>query len=508
MHVCLQSPHRYPHCHIGARCHRALREAKAIIRGYSLCFYILMKGKAKSGTKPWGGRFGEETDSAVEAFTASVHLDRRLYRQDIRGSLAHAEMLHRVGLLSTEEHQQIQSGLQQIREEIESGSFTWRPELEDVHMNIESALVERIGETGKKLHTARSRNDQVAVDMRLYLREASDEISGLVREVQEVLLNLAEQEAETVMPGYTHLQVAQPISFGHHMLAWNAMLERDRERLADCRKRINVSPLGAAALAGSSHPVDPAFTAELLGFERAFENSLDAVSDRDFAVEFVATAALLMVHLSRMGEELVLWCSPRFGFVELPDRFCTGSSIMPQKKNPDVPELIRGKAGRVLGDLVALLTLLKGQPLAYNRDNQEDKEPLFDSVDTLRGCLGVLRGLLGALQINRDAMREAVEQGYATATELADYLVTKGVPFRDAHEITGQAVAKAIAEGKQLPELSLEELQIFSAEIDEDVLKLLHPEGAMHRHAHPGGPAPEAVRKAVLQAREKIGRQK
>ena len=467
-----------------------------------------MKNKEKSGAKPWGGRFGEETDSAVEAFTASVQLDWRLYRQDIEGSLAHAEMLQGAGLLSKEEHEQIQTGLQQIREEIDSGSFRWRPELEDVHMNIEAALVERIGEAGKKLHTARSRNDQVAADMRLYLREATDEISALVREVQEVLLDLAEREAETIMPGYTHLQAAQPISFGHHMLAWNAMLGRDWERLADCRKRINISPLGAAALAGSSHPIDPAFTAKQLGFEGVFENSLDAVSDRDFAVEFTAAAALLMVHLSRIGEELVLWSSTQFGFVELPDRFCTGSSIMPQKKNPDVPELIRGKAGRVQGNLVALLTLMKGQPLAYNRDSQEDKEPLFDSVDTLRDCLGILRDLLAALQPNRDAMRAAVERGYTTATELADYLVTKGVPFRDAHEITGQAVAKAIAAGKQLPALSLAELQQFSAKIEEDVLALLHPEGAMRCHDHPGGPAPEAVREAVRQARKKIGSRK
>nr|NIP72823.1 argininosuccinate lyase [Gammaproteobacteria bacterium]NIR97762.1 argininosuccinate lyase [Gammaproteobacteria bacterium]NIT63472.1 argininosuccinate lyase [Gammaproteobacteria bacterium]NIV20404.1 argininosuccinate lyase [Gammaproteobacteria bacterium]NIX10922.1 argininosuccinate lyase [Gammaproteobacteria bacterium] len=389
--------------------------------------------------KPWMGRFTEPTDAFVEEFTASVGFDRRLYRHDIEGSLAHARMLARTGLLSQRELDAITKGLEEIRDDIERGDFAWSTELEDVHMNIEARLTQRIGEAGKKLHTARSRNDQVATDMRLYVRAEIDRIVELLTRAQLALLDLAEREAETIMPGFTHLQVAQPVTFGHHMMAWYEMLARDGERLADCRRRLNVMPLGAAALAGTGFPIDREYTAQELGFERPSANSLDSVSDRDFAIEFAASAALLVTHLSRFSEELVLWSSAQFGFVELADRFCTGSSIMPQKKNPDVPELVRGKAGRVNGNLVALLTLMKGQPLAYNKDNQEDKEPLFDSADTAAACLRAFADMVPAIEPNRQRMLEAAREGFSTATDLADYLVRKGVAFRDAHEIVGRA---------------------------------------------------------------------
>ncbi len=451
--------------------------------------------------KPWMGRFTEPTDAFVEEFTASVGFDRRLYRHDIEGSLAHARMLARTGLLSQRELDAITKGLEEIRDDIERGDFAWSTELEDVHMNIEARLTQRIGEAGKKLHTARSRNDQVATDMRLYVRAEIDRIVELLTRAQLALLDLAEREAETIMPGFTHLQVAQPVTFGHHMMAWYEMLARDGERLADCRRRLNVMPLGAAALAGTGFPIDREYTAQELGFERPSANSLDSVSDRDFAIEFAASAALLVTHLSRFSEELVLWASAQFGFVELADRFCTGSSIMPQKKNPDVPELVRGKAGRVNGNLVALLTLMKGQPLAYNKDNQEDKEPLFDSADTAAACLRAFADMVPAIEPNRQRMLEAAREGFSTATDLADYLVRKGVAFRDAHEIVGRAVRLAADGGRGLESLSLEELQGFSPVIGEDVFELLTVEGSVAARDHVGGTAPSQVRAAVQRAR-------
>ena len=455
--------------------------------------------------KPWAGRFTEATDRFVEAFTASVSFDQRLARHDIQGSIAHATMLARIGVLSEPEQKAIVAGLEAILRDLDRGEFDWSVELEDVHMNIEARLTERIGEAGKKLHSGRSRNDQVATDLRLYLREEIDHIGELILRLQAALLDLAEQEAETIMPGFTHLQVAQPVTFGHHLLAWYEMLARDAERLRDCRKRVNVMPLGAAALAGTSFPLDRQYTAELLGFDRPAANSLDAVSDRDFAIEFGACASLIMLHLSRFSEELILWASPQFGFVDLPDAFCTGSSIMPQKKNPDVPELVRGKSGRVFGHLIGLLTLMKSQPLAYNKDNQEDKEPLFDTVDTLSHCLRAFADLVPRLRPNRDAMYRAARNGYATATDLADYLVRRGVAFRDAHEIVGKAVRLGIETGRDLAELSLAELRQFSSSIEADVFEVLTLEGSVRARDHFGGTAPERVRKAVRSAREALG---
>ena len=455
-----------------------------------------------STEKPWSGRFTEPTDTFVEAFTASVAFDRRLYRHDIAGSIAHARMLAHVGVLSAAECDTIVNGLRQIEAEIDAGQFEWRTALEDVHMNIEARLIERIGDAGKKLHTGRSRNDQVATDMRLYLRDGIDEAMAALRRLQEALLTVAEREAGTVMPGFTHLQVAQPVTFGHHLLAWFEMLARDRARLADCRKRVNIMPLGAAALAGTSYPIDRAFTAKALGFDAPAENSLDAVSDRDFIIEFVSAAALLLMHLSRFSEELILWSSSQFGFIELSDAFCTGSSIMPQKKNPDVPELVRGKAGRVQGNLVALLTLMKGQPLAYNKDNQEDKEPLFDTLDTVLGSLKVFADMIPAMTVRREAMRNAALRGFATATDLADYLVRKGVAFRDAHEVVGRAVRHGIESGRDLSDMPLEELKAFSASIEQDVYALLTLEGSIAARNHIGGTAPEQVTAAIKRARK------
>ncbi|MES1994410.1 MAG: argininosuccinate lyase [Pseudomonadota bacterium] len=451
--------------------------------------------------KPWGGRFSEGTDAFVEAFTASVGFDQRLYRQDIAGSIAHARMLARVGVLSAAECEQIVTELDAIRAEIEAGRFEWSVALEDVHMNIEARLVARIGEAGKKLHTGRSRNDQVATDIRLYLREAIDALVGELDRLRRGLLDLAEREADTLMPGFTHLQVAQPVTFGHHLMAWHAMLVRDRERLHDCRRRVNVLPLGAAALAGTVYPLDRAYVAEQLGFAAISENSLDAVSDRDFAIEFAAVASLILMHLSRFSEELVLWSSAQFDFIALPDRFCTGSSIMPQKKNPDVPELVRGKTGRVYGNLVSLLTLMKAQPLAYNKDNQEDKEPLFDTVDTVAGCLRAFADMVPAIEVKRDNCRESARRGFATATDLADYLVRKGVAFRDAHEIVGKAVALGVREGRDLSLLSLAELQSFSPLIEADVYAVLTLEGSVAARRGYGGTAPEQVRAAIARAR-------
>ena len=453
--------------------------------------------------KLWGGRFDELTDLLVETFTESVSFDWRLYSHDIEGSIAHARMLAKVGVLTRAEAARIAGGLTRIRREIDQGEFRWDPALEDVHMNIEARLTERIGALGKKLHTGRSRNDQVATDLRLYLRHWIDRIDGLLALCGTRLLDLAEREADTILPGFTHLQIAQPVTFGHHMLAWREMLERDRARLADARKRVNVLPLGAAALAGTVYPIDREYTAKLLGFEAVAENSLDAVSDRDFAIEFAAAGALVMVHLSRMCEELILWANPMFGFVMLPDRFCTGSSIMPQKKNPDVPELIRGHAGRAVGGLVALLTLMKSQPLAYNRDNQEDKPAVFDLVDTVVECLQVFAELIPVIKVERKACRDAALRGYSTATDLADYLVRRGVPFRDAHHAVGAAVAHALKKGVDLAGLELDELRRFSPKIGPDVYKCLTLEGSVAARNHIGGTAPAQVRAAIRRARKK-----
>ncbi|MCZ6658416.1 MAG: argininosuccinate lyase [Gammaproteobacteria bacterium] len=451
------------------------------------------------------GRFTEATDAFVEAFTASVTFDQRLYRHDIRGSIAHCRMLGHVGVVEASEVERIVAGLQQIHKEIDDGDFDWSVGFEDVHMNIEHRLIEAIGEVGKKLHTGRSRNDQVATDMRLYLREEIDVLLYVETDLLKVLLDLAEQHTGTIMPGFTHLQAAQPVTFGHHVLAWFEMLSRDRDRLGDCRKRVNVLPLGSAALAGTTFPIDREFVAAELGFDAISTNSLDAVSDRDFAIEFCSCAAMTMMHLSRWCEELVLWTSQRFDFVTLPDRFCTGSSIMPQKKNPDVPELIRGKSGRVFGQLVALLTLMKSQPLAYNKDNQEDKEPLFDAVDTLRDCLTAMVGLVPNIEPNVDTMRAATLDGYITATDLADYLVRNSVPFRDAHRIVGQVVGYAIEHDKPLDALTLEELQAFGGDaIHENVFRSLSIEGSVAARHHLGGTAPAAVIQAIAAARRRL----
>ena len=454
----------------------------------------------KPADKLWGGRFSEPTDAFVEDFTASVGFDRRLYRQDIAGSIAHATMLARVGVLSEADAAAIVTGLEVIRDAIEAGEFDWSVGLEDVHMNVEARLTEQVGDVGKRLHTGRSRNDQVATDLRLWLRDEIDVVCATLVRLMEGLAGLAEREAETIMPGFTHLQVAQPVTFGHHVLAWFEMLRRDHGRMRDCRARVNIMPLGAAALAGTSFPIDREVSAELLGFDAVTENSLDAVSDRDFAIEFCASASLVMMHLSRMAEELVLWSSAQFDFITLPDRFCTGSSIMPQKKNPDVPELVRGKSGRVFGHLMALLTLMKSQPLAYNKDNQEDKEPLFDAVDTVKDSLRAFADMLPEIGVNAERMRAAARQGFATATDLADYLVRKGMPFRDAHEVVGKAVRHGVETGRDLAEMTLDELQRFSPTIDADVFDVLSLEGSVAARNHLGGTAPEQVRAAVQRA--------
>jgi len=452
----------------------------------------------------WGGRFSEATDAFVQRFTASVEFDQRMYAQDIQGSIAHATMLAKVGVLTDAERDDIIKGLVEIKADIEAGNFEWSIALEDVHMNIEAALTAKIGITGKKLHTGRSRNDQVATDIRLYLRDEIDHMSAEITRLQTGLIELATQEADTIMPGFTHLQTAQPVTFGHHLLAWNEMLERDFARLQDCRKRTNVMPLGAAALAGTTYPIDRAMTAELLGFDAPTENSLDSVSDRDFAIEFTAACATIMMHLSRFSEELVLWASAQFNFIDLPDRFCTGSSIMPQKKNPDVPELVRGKAGRIFGHLMGLLTLMKSQPLAYNKDNQEDKEPLFDTIDNVGGSLRAFADMMPFVVSKKDVMREAALRGFSTATDLADYLVRKGVAFRDSHEIVGSAVGYGVKTGKDLGEMSLEELQQFGDMITDDVFDVLTLEGSVAARDHLGGTAPNQVRAAAKRAAEKL----
>jgi len=456
--------------------------------------------KEQDTSKLWGGRFSEATDAFVQRFTASVQFDQRMAAQDINGSLAHATMLCRVGVLDAAELEEIEQGLAQIQAEIDAGSFQWSIELEDVHMNIEARLTQLIGVTGKKLHTGRSRNDQVATDIRLYLRSGIDAIAAQLSRLQHGTIALAAQHTDTIMPGFTHLQTAQPVAFGHHLLAWNEMLQRDYGRLMDCRRRLNQSPLGAAALAGTTYPIDREQTASALGFDKPTENSLDSVSDRDFAIEFCSFAALLMTHLSRMSEELVLWTSSQFNFIELPDRFCTGSSIMPQKKNPDVPELVRGKVGRVNGHLISLLTLMKSQPLAYNKDNQEDKEPLFDTVDTVLDSLRAFADMIPAIRPQQEQMREAARRGFSTATDLADYLVGLGLPFRDAHEVVGQAVAHGVANDLDLAEMDLATLQGFCADIREDVFEVLTLEGSIAARDHLGGTAPAQVAAAARRA--------
>jgi len=451
--------------------------------------------------KPWGGRFVERTDAFVEKFTASVGFDWRLYAYDIEGSRAHARTLAKADIISKADCERLLSSLSEIQAEIERDEFEWQVSLEDVHMNVEARLIERLGEVGKKLHTGRSRNDQVATDLRLYLRAEIDSMQQVIRRLQCGLLDLAEPHADTIMPGFTHLQVAQPVTLGHHLMAWFEMLERDHGRLVDCRVRVNVMPLGSAALAGTVYPLDRQYTAGLLGFECPSNNSLDAVSDRDFAIEFCAAGALVMTHLSRMAEELILWNCPRFAFIELPDRFCTGSSIMPQKKNPDVPELVRGKTSRVYGNLMALLALMKGQPLAYNKDNQEDKEPLFDTVDTLKDCLRAFADMIPTIAVNKEVMRDAVDEGHATATDLADYLVRKGVAFRDAHAIVGQTVRIAVDLKQPLSGLKLEILRKLSPVIGQDVYDILTPEGSVNSRNLLGGAAPVQVRSQITAAR-------
>ncbi len=454
----------------------------------------------------WGGRFAESTDAFVQEFTTSIGFDQRLARYDIQGSVAHARMLAKIGVITDQDRDDIERGLALIASEIEAGSFAWSVALEDVHMNIEARLTELVGDAGKRLHTGRSRNDQVATDIRLYLRDAIAVCTAELERLLRGIATLAGAHTDVVMPGFTHLQTAQPVSFGHHLLAWFEMLMRDAERLDDCAKRVNVMPLGAAALAGTSYPIDRAYTAELLGFDRPAANSLDAVSDRDFAIEFCASAALCMMHLSRIAEELVNWASTQWQFVDLPDRFCTGSSIMPQKKNPDVPELVRGKSGRVYGALMSLLTLMKSQPLAYNKDNQEDKEPLFDTIDTLLGSLRAFADMIPNIQPRADVMREAASKGFATATDLADYLVRKGVAFRDAHEIVGSAVGYAVSQGVDLADLELATLQGFGAMIEADVFDILTLDGALASRDHYGATAPNQVAMAAKTALERVER--
>ena len=452
----------------------------------------------------WAGRFDEPMSDLVKRYTASVDFDQRLWQQDIRGSLAHARMLAKQQIISAQDLADIERGMAQILGELERGEFTWSLDLEDVHLNIEHRLTSLVGDAGKRLHTGRSRNDQVATDIRLWLRDSIDVLTELFKRLQLALVTLAEQHAATPMPGFTHLQVAQPVTFGHHLMAYVEMLARDAERLTDLRRRVNRLPLGSAALAGTTYPIDRHFVAEQLGFEAVCENSLDAVSDRDFAIEFCAAASLAMIHLSRFSEELVLWMTPRFGFVMLADRFCTGSSIMPQKKNPDVPELARGKTGRVIGDLTTLLVLMKGQPLAYNKDNQEDKEPLFDAVDTLTDTLRIFVDLVPGITVRPAPMANALLQGYATATDLADYLVRKGLPFREAHEVVGLAVKAAEKKGVDLADLTLSELQAFSSLIESDVVNALTIDGSLAARNHIGGTAPNQVKAAIERARKRL----
>ena len=460
------------------------------------------QGADATQPRGWSGRFGEPMSERMRRFNASIDFDRRLAAVDIAASIAHARMLAATGVLSDVDLAAIERGLEQIKGEIERGEFVWSRELEDVHFNIEKRLTILVGDAGKRLHTARSRNDQVATDLRLWLRDAIDALTDSLRALRAALIDLAEKHADTIMPGYTHLQVAQPVTFGHHLLAYEAMLARDAERLADCRHRVNRLPLGSAALAGTGFPIDRQRVATELGFEALCPNSLDAVSDRDFAIEFAAAAALIMMHLSRFAEELVLWTNPRFGFVIIADRFCTGSSIMPQKRNPDVAELVRGKSARVVGHVAGLLVLMKAQPLAYNKDNQEDKEPLFDTVDTLADCLAIMTDLVATgLAAVPERMRAAASEGFATATDFADYLVRKGAPFRDAHEAVARAVRHAEAAGCDLSELPLDQLRQFSPLVAQDLYASLTLEGSVASRDHPGGTAPARVRAAAAAAR-------
>ncbi len=455
-------------------------------------------------TEAWSGRFNEPVAELVKQYTASINFDKRLAEFDIQGSLAHAQMLGAQGIISHDDVRKIEQGLAEILAEIQAGKFEWQLDLEDVHLNIEKCLTDKIGDAGKRLHTGRSRNDQVATDVRLWLRATSDDVLIGINKLQTSILDLAEQHVDTIMPGFTHLQVAQPVTFGHHLMAYFEMLKRDAERFVDCRKRINRLPLGAAALAGTSYPIDREQVAKTLGFDGVCENSLDAVSDRDFAIEFSAAASVLMMHLSRFSEELILWSSPRFAFIDIADRFCTGSSIMPQKKNPDVPELVRGKTSRVVGHLMGLLTLMKGQPLAYNKDNQEDKEPLFDTADTLLITLEIYADMLRGIKVNQASMRLAALEGFATATDLADYLVKKGMPFRDAHEVVALAVKHGVQKSCDLAELPIKELQQFSQMISDDVYKVLTLEGSIASRNHIGGTAPNQVKQAIARARKSL----
>jgi argininosuccinate lyase len=469
------------------------------------------KNSLDNKDQAWSARFAEPVAELVQRYTASVDFDKRMALVDIQGSLAHAEMLAAQKIISAQDYAEIQKGMAQILSEMKDGTFTWELALEDVHLNIEARLTKLVGDAGKRLHTGRSRNDQVATDIRLWLRGAIDEIQSELTSFRRGLLGLAEKHAETIMPGFTHLQVAQPITFGHHMMAYAEMFARDAERLNDCRKRVNRLPLGSAALAGTSYPIDRERVAKTLGFEGVCQNSLDAVSDRDFAIEFCAAASLAMTHISRLSEELILWMSPRVGFIDLPDRFCTGSSIMPQKKNPDVPELARGKTGRVNGNLISLLTLMKGQPLAYNKDNQEDKEPLFDSADTLRDTLRIFADMVPHIQVKAETMRAAALQGFATATDLADYLVKKGLPFRDAHEAVAHAVKACSMKGCDLSDLDLADLRAAcdlgnnANLIEEDAFEVLTLEGSVNSRKHTGGTAPEQVKKAIAAYRKTLG---
>jgi argininosuccinate lyase len=469
------------------------------------------KNSLDNKDQAWSARFAEPVAELVQRYTASVDFDKRMALVDIQGSLAHAEMLAAQKIISAADYAEIQKGMSQILSEMKDGTFTWELALEDVHLNIEARLTKLVGDAGKRLHTGRSRNDQVATDIRLWLRGAIDEIQTELKSLRSGLLGLAEKHAETIMPGFTHLQVAQPITFGHHMMAYAEMFARDAERLTDCRKRVNRLPLGSAALAGTSYPIDRERVAKTLGFDGVCQNSLDAVSDRDFAIEFCSAASLAMTHISRLSEELILWMSPRIGFIDLPDRFCTGSSIMPQKKNPDVPELARGKTGRVNGNLISLLTLMKGQPLAYNKDNQEDKEPLFDSADTLRDTLRIFADMVPHIQVKAETMRAAALQGFATATDLADYLVKKGLPFRDAHEAVAHAVKACSTKGCDLSDLSLDDLRAAcdlgsnANLIEQDAFEFLTLEGSVNSRNHVGGTAPEQVKKAIAAYRKTLG---
>ncbi len=461
---------------------------------------------SKKINQSWGGRFNEPTNEFVKHFNASIEFDKILAPFDIQGSIAHAQMLSEQGIIEKAEFNQIKDGLEKILDMINSGNFEWSIDLEDVHMNIEAKLIDIIGETGKKLHTGRSRNDQVATDIRLYLRHEIIEIKKQINQFLTVLLDLAEREVETIMPGFTHLQVAQPISFAHHMMAYFEMLKRDLDRLTDAYKRVNTLPLGSAALAGTTYPINRERVAELLNFDALCQNSLDAVSDRDFIVEFLSIASTIMMHLSRMSEELIIWNSAQFDFVELPDSFCTGSSIMPQKKNPDMPELIRGKTGRVYGSLLNILTVMKGQPLAYNKDNQEDKEPLFDAISTVRSSLRIFVEMFPLIKTNQSVMLDSALKGYSTATDLADYLVKKGLPFRDAHEVVGKTVAFAISSGQDISELSLSDLQAFSKLIEEDIFDSISLEGSLSARNHIGGTSKAQIIKAIKIAKNSLGK--